>query len=235
VIPELFNVLSKHFYEVNASVWASIRSRLVRPDRTRTWRRFLPLVKKGKLREEGDEVNEICGIPDGIIAHLTKECGGNMHDRHLVEVTSGSFEVTSVENAKDPKQVADLDDASEYWSNYHRVSDNIQHTRNNWVCYDFKEKRIVPSHYTVRTNDSPPGGLHLKSWLVEKSAYGENWREVDRRENNKQLNGANFTGTFPVEGDEECRFIRLVNIARNHWGDDCLMISAWEIIGRLIE
>jgi hypothetical protein len=31
-------------------------------------------------------------VPDGIIAHLTRECGGNVHDCHVVEVRSGSFE-----------------------------------------------------------------------------------------------------------------------------------------------
>jgi hypothetical protein len=31
-------------------------------------------------------------IPDGIIAHLTRECGGNVHDHHVVDVTCGLFE-----------------------------------------------------------------------------------------------------------------------------------------------
>jgi hypothetical protein len=31
-------------------------------------------------------------VPDGIIAPLTKECGGNVDDHHFVGVTSGSFE-----------------------------------------------------------------------------------------------------------------------------------------------
>jgi hypothetical protein len=30
---------------------------------------------------------------------------------------------------------------------------------------------------------------HLKSWLVETSANGKDWREVAREENNKQLKG----------------------------------------------
>jgi hypothetical protein len=30
-------------------------------------------------------------VPDGIIAHLTRECGGNLHDLHVVDVTCGSF------------------------------------------------------------------------------------------------------------------------------------------------
>jgi hypothetical protein len=31
-------------------------------------------------------------MSDGIIAHLTKERGGSVHDRHVVDIRSGSFE-----------------------------------------------------------------------------------------------------------------------------------------------
>jgi hypothetical protein len=64
---------------------------------------------------------------------------------------------------------------------------------------------------------------------------GESWREVAREEDNHQLNGSRFTGTFAVAGGGACRFIRLVNIGRNHWGCDGLRVSAWEIFGSLIE
>jgi hypothetical protein len=93
----------------------------------------------------------------------------------------------------------------------------------------------VPTHYTIRSYFGLPGGLHLKSWVVETSVDGENWREVAREEDNEQLNGSRFTGTFTVAGGGACRFIRLVNIGRNHNGDDCLCISAWEIFGSLLE
>jgi hypothetical protein len=80
------------------------------------------------------------------------------------------------------------------------------------------------------------GGDHLKSWLVETSVDGNDWREVAREEKNNQLNGKYRTGTFAVAGCWKCRFIRLVNIGRNHRGNnDCLCISAWEIFGSLSE
>jgi hypothetical protein len=63
----------------------------------------------------------------------------------------------------------------------------------------------------------------------------ESWQEVAREEENGQLNGSYFTGTFAVAGGGECRFIRLVNIGRNHWGNDHIWIAAWEIFGNLIE
>jgi hypothetical protein len=92
----------------------------------------------------------------------------------------------------------------------------------------------VPTHYTIRTNEHGPGNLHLRSWLVETSADGKSWREVDREENNK-LNGSWFTATFPVARGEESRFIRLVHIGKNPFGDDGIFISAWEIFGSLVE
>jgi hypothetical protein len=93
----------------------------------------------------------------------------------------------------------------------------------------------VPTHYTIRTNGFGLGYGHLKSWLVETSADGKSWREIAREEDNEQLNGKGFTGTFAVAGGGGCCFIRLVQIGRNHWGDDQIWISAWEIFGALAE
>jgi hypothetical protein len=89
----------------------------------------------------------------------------------------------------------------------------------------------VPTHYAIRTKGCP----HLKSRLVEKSTDGQNWREAAREKDNIQLNGTYFTATFAVVVGGECRFIRLVNIGRNHNGDDWLWISVWEIFGSLVE
>jgi hypothetical protein len=172
---------------------------------------FPPSLKKGKQFD----------LPDGIIAHVTRKCGRNMHDCHVVDVTSGSFEREtnganphSGTSNHDPdcaaKNAADLEIDSVFFSAYRNSSDNIPHTRNNWVHYDFKDRRIVPMHYTIPSYGH--GLCHLRLWLVETSVDGESWREVTREEDNKQLNGRPFTGTFTAAGGGECRFIRLVNI-----------------------
>jgi hypothetical protein len=128
-------------------------------------------------------------LVNGIIAHLTRQCGGNVHDRHIVDITSESFETETegtnshsgaFDNSADlaAKNAADLETGSCFLSAYRGKKANIPHTRNNWVCYDFKERRIVPTHYTIRTYGNGPGGPHMKSWLAETSANGEKWREV---------------------------------------------------------
>jgi hypothetical protein len=243
VVNDLFDLLWENSYEINTSIWATICARLVVPNidmNKRRAKQFPSFVKKGKAEDLwGGEVE--IDVPNGIIAHLTRECGGNVHDRHLVEVTCASFEKEtrganphSGAYDNDPrrtaKNAADLETDSDFLSAYRRALEDIPHTRNNWVCYDFRERRIVPTHYTIRTNFRSPGGAHLKSWLVETSVDGESWREVAREENDSR-----FTATFAVAGGGECRFIRLVQIGRNQHGGDQLAISAWEIFGNLFE
>jgi hypothetical protein len=169
---------------------------------------------------------------DGIIAHLTNVCGGNVNDRDVVMVTSSTSEYGT------PKAIADLKSDAYFGSKYRRKEEDIPHTRNNWVCYDFKARRIVPTHYSIRSPAHPHGpgyGNYLKSWLVEISTDGEHWVEIGRRENNSELAAERVTRTFEVSGNQLCRQIRLVNIGRNHQGYDCLCILALEVFGSLIE
>jgi hypothetical protein len=114
-------------------------------------------------------------------------------------------------------------------------SDFIPHIRNNWLCDDFTKRRTVPTHYATRTNHLGSGDSHLRSWLVETSEDGKNWREVARKEGNNQFNGPDFIAMFAVADGGEFRFIRLVNIGTSHnRRNDKLTISAWKIFGSLI-
>jgi IS1 family transposase len=198
-------------------------------------KQFPPSVKQGCQFE----------VPDGIIGHLTRECGGNVHDHNIIEVTSyipsgaDRIWVTGSHRSNPARNAAALADGSIFQSapfNGHSYDQNTPHTRNNWLCYDFKDRRIVPTHYAIRSHQHGDSGAeHLKSWLVETSADSQTWKEVDRREGSTELNGQSLTRTFAVTGGSACRFIRLVNIGRTHHGDDCVAISALEIFGSLIQ
>jgi hypothetical protein len=241
VVNDFSHILSEHFYEINASMWAALSTRLVFPKGIRTPKQSPPLVNKGRTGLCGEY-----GVPCGIITYLTRECGRNVHDCQVVEVTSGSFEKETeganphsgaYDNRPEytAKNATGLKAISCFYSAYREKKEGIPHTGNNWLCYDFKERRIVPTHCAIRTNNVDPGGPHLKSWLVETSVDGKTWREVARKEDHRKFNGPGFTGTFAVAGGGECRFIRLGNIGRNHRRNDCLSSSAWEIFGSLIE
>ena len=60
---------------------------------------------------------------DGIIAHLTRECGGNVHAKGVVKVTASGFL-----GDHEPENTVDLKSHS-----YFRSADSP----NSWICYDF--------------------------------------------------------------------------------------------------
>jgi hypothetical protein len=124
-------------------------------------------------------------VPDGIIAHLTKECGGNVHDRNGFEVTSSKqhtdgYWAAAMTRPKNVPNLGEGEDMSCFFSAFRNKEDDIPHTRNNWICYDIKNRTIAPTHYAIRTYRSEKRGWHLKSWLVELSTDGKSWQEVDR-------------------------------------------------------
>jgi predicted nucleic acid-binding Zn-ribbon protein len=170
----------------------------------------------------------------GIIAYLTKEYGGNVHDQEIVKVLSSGAYTDQPETSA--KVVADLKAKSCFISKFHKRDDDIPDTANNWICYDFKNRRVIPTGYAIRSMyNGYVNGPNLKSWSVEVSLDGREWTEIDRRESNADLNAKNVTHTFSVLRHETGRFVRLVNIGRNHFNSDMLCISSFEIFGSLIE
>jgi hypothetical protein len=159
-------------------------------------------------------------------------CGGNVHDHYIVMVASSKPQTKRLRDAA--KNAVDLK-AQSYFKSACRY-DRIAHTPNNWIRYFFAGRRIVPTHYTIRSRFN--GGKdqsNLKNWVVEVGSDGVSWVEIDRRRNNSELNGADITRTFNVRKTAEGRFIRLVNVGKSHSGYDRLIISSFEIFGHLIE
>jgi hypothetical protein len=49
-----------------------------------------------------------------------------------------------------------------------------------WVCWDFREIRVHPTHYTIET-------VWLKSWVVAGSLDGESWTEIHPQTDNQDF------------------------------------------------
>lgn len=161
---------------------------------------------------------------NGIIAHLTRTHGGNVSDTGVVGITADRPYSDDPSDAA--KNVADLGTDSYF------QSDNVP---NRWISFDFKDRRITPTAYSIRPYSAGPGNHHLKSWVIEVSNDGKDWTEVDRRENNSDLNDNRVTRSFRTSRQEECRFIRLRQIGKNHYGNDFLRFTSFEIFGLLRE
>jgi hypothetical protein len=79
---------------------------------------------------------------------------------------------------------------------------------NPWICYDFKDMNIKPTHYTLRSRRGCNLN-HLRFWTLEGSRDGSEWIKLDRRENNTELNSQRAIAPFPVSRSDEVHMIRL--------------------------
>jgi hypothetical protein len=155
-------------------------------------------------------------IVDGIISDLTRKHGGNVHDKGIVTITSKSVS----DNPRYAlRNVADLNSDSYFWS---------KNQPGQWVCWDFHEMRVRPTHYTIRSH-------YLKSWVVESSLDFINWTEIDRKTDTEDLKNFSETASPAVSNSAECRFIRLTQTGKRDDGSYSLPIRSFEVFGVLIE
>jgi hypothetical protein len=155
----------------------------------------------------------------GIISYLTRKHGGNVHDKGIVTITSKSvYPDCPVRN------VADLTNDDTLFRS--------QDEPGQWICWDFHELRVWPTHYTIRSGT-------LKSWVIESSLDFMNWTEIDRKTDNTDLKAGLFDSSriasFAISNSAECRFIRLTQTGRSHTNYTILTIRTFEIFGTLLE
>jgi hypothetical protein len=160
----------------------------------------------------------------GVISFLNARCHGNVSDKGIVVVTACSQynDTTYV-----PKHAVDLAASSTF------ISSN---QANQWICYDFGDSRIKPTHYSIRSRyDYGSGNYHPKSWVIEGSVDCNQWEEVDRCDNNDDLLAQNVVRLFTVTHCSEYRSVRLRLTGPNHYGNNYLVISGFDIFGSFIE
>lgn len=167
---------------------------------------------------------------EGIIDHLTKDCGGNVSDKGVVKVTSSS----SCGASYGPKNIVDIHDKNHYFE-----SANFA---NSWLKYDFVDRKVHPTHYSLRSrHEGGRGCNHLMSWVIEgsNSDNDSDWKILDTRQNVTCLDDKNASHTFDIQEnlspDESYRFLRIRQTGRDSRGYYHLILSALEFFGTLIE
>jgi hypothetical protein len=155
---------------------------------------------------------------NGVISHLTSKYFGHVHVKGTVTITSESVMDDSPEHAL--TNLADLSSGGTFWS---------KKRRGQWVCWDFHEMRVCPSHYTIRA-------ASLKSWVLEGSLDGGSWAVIDRKTDVPDFPKSEWkTVSFTVSHRAESRFVRLTQTGQNHFGHDALYLCSVEFFGTLSE
>jgi hypothetical protein len=155
---------------------------------------------------------------NGILAHLSKEFGGDIHGKGIVNITSSGDHVNSCWQVADHKW-------NDYW-----CSENVE---NSWICCDFKDKSVLLRHYTLKSNYH---GYHcFVQWQIEGSNDENTWKSLDSRET-KDLWGKSMTKTYKcskANSNEFFRFIRMRQTGKDSSLQNFFMLSNIEFFGWL--
>ena len=166
---------------------------------------------------------------EGIINHLTKKSGGNVSDNGTVKVTS-----SSTNSDRLPRYSVDFKENNMYFQSVYN--------ENSWLKYDFIERKVHPTHYTIKTRNSSEGS-YPKNWVIEGSNTGSDiqseWTVLDTRQNDSYLNKNKDIHTYSITNNQnEKKYFRYLRIRitgkdSSNWYH--LTLSCLEYFGYLFE
>jgi hypothetical protein len=185
---------------------------------------FLSFIPSSSPRPCETDIPFFTSTPlSGVVRHLTKRFGGHVCDTGVVDITSTPEYHGNI--TLQARNLADLD-ATDHWFS----STDI---KNAWFCFDFKDRRVRVTHYSIQSWQGGQG--ELMTWKVDGSEDGKNWTVLDRHQESSALLGGSTTGSFQIENPTVVRMIRVTQTGTSHDNDYQLCCGAFEVFGTLLE
>lgn len=172
-------------------------------------------TKEEEIQQLNENQKSINGPFTGkIIEHLTKEAGGNVHDKGVVKVTA----------------------ASEYYGHYAKYAVDIHNNSDyfasddSFLKYDFIKRKVHPTSYLITTHNCH----NPRNWVIEGSNNDNNWIILDTRQNETCLTGEWVTCMFDIKShDKSYRYLRIRRTGKNSDNSYLLCFSSLDFIGTL--
>jgi hypothetical protein len=182
-------------FDISPALWRAIGRRLV-----------LPVTLPGDLNRL---MVPMSLRATAILERLSRAHRGNLHDQKIVTVRA-----SSTARRCEPKDILASD----------RVFTSGDKRQQQWLCFDFNDREVFPTAYSINSNPGPG----LGSWVIEGSMDGSNWFEMDRRQKPCAANAR-----IEVQEPLSCRAVRLRQTGLNQQGTNVLCLSRFEIYGTI--
>lgn len=197
------------------------------------WRKICEVILNGLKEKErkNHEINfEFDGNAShrfsGIVDYIVKNKKKNESNEDVIDVKANS-----TNGAHYPKFAIYFDSSKYFFS-----SENFT----TWLQYDFKDKKIRPTSYSIKTRNDSDNDNPL-NWCIEVSNTGKenDWKTIDSRKDVKTVSKRDQSDTFLIGtkllSNESYRFIRLrcTGCTSNNCG--YLAISSLEYFGTLFK
>ena len=230
----MYSILYEYVYFINSSaevIAAFVDVYDVNDISAATWARICRRLKQEVQPEMQEERYKLKGINfeysegnhfSGILNHLKNKSSGNISN-------AVNFSASSIYSDCVPQNLVLYDDQSKFFHTHDKSG--------SWVCLDFKELRVCPTKYSIRTDPRyGENNYHLKSWVIQVSNDNNSWKTIDEQKDCPHLNGQGLVYTFTIKNkmDETYQYIRLLQTGTNWHNDNYLIFGSFEIFGRLI-
>jgi hypothetical protein len=177
------------YSDIDSRLWDSICCRLRHP---------IVLESNDWSRSRACKRFESTTPWSGVLAHLTSVCGGNVHKKGVVTITSSSDSYNKCYQV-----------ANHGWSDYWFSGDSP----NSWIQFDFKESKISMSEYTLKAHGSDNHSHHFRQWKIEGSNDLGEWEMLDER-NTRDMIPAWATKTFKCSSSNASRFYQSIRMTQ---------------------
>lgn len=213
---------------MTSNLWQNVKHfiSIARPESRENEASYVKQHKEEKVSFSGSQDDRF----KGIISRLGNGNAKSAYENKIIDITAASCHNDSFHPSKA------LEDGNNDY--YHSLNTgtyrNEGHTE--WLCVDFKERRVKPSHYSIQS--FPWGSGNLQNWVLEGSNDGESWKDLDTQNGNKSLAGYNISNTFEVPNGQNNQFYRYLRIRQtgvNTANDYRLIIASLEYFGLIKE
>lgn len=111
-------------------------------------------------------------------------------------------------------------DSNNINNHYYNKNSKFPTEKDSWIIFDFGERKINLSSYTIRSNGgSINGHAHPKTWKILGSNDNEQWETINEQTNNPILNGPNKQHRF--ECQQTSKYYRYIQYKQeDSWDDD---------------
>lgn len=155
---------------------------------------------------EGDELS-------GIISCIRQMTGGNLNGRDIIKLSAGGTEDPNFPLTNIVKY--DKYNIDRYFYNYMMPIKN----KDGWIEFDFLDRKVQITSYTIRTSQNYQYFMHPKSWKIIGSNDQVRWDLIDIQNDKQEMNGftKQYRYTCNRNNDQFYRYIRYVQL--DSWGN----------------
>lgn len=155
----------------------------------------------------------------GIISHLAKVSGGNVHEMGRVDITSCGDQYNQCHQV----------------TNYGWTGCWLSRSTDSgfaWICFDFKDSRVNLTKYSVKSGNIDM--FFMIHWVIEGSNDRIDWTILDKR-NTLDLYGNSKIATYSCNSgiSQSFRYLKLRMTGANTNGGSGLCLAQLEFFGEL--